>query len=179
MEVGISSAVSRFCASWLATRRRDFSREARGSRKMRTEGPAPLRAAPRMPLPFSSWRQGSSGQSAAAIRLVDAVFEGGGKQIGTSLGEGGEQEHRILHVGDGVGSRIVSGEDAAGFFGRQSFVREQRGVAATSLSGGWWRPGLRDFRSYLYLRSSVCSRSCLCARPLGWPVRAERPCGRR
>ena len=53
---------------------------------------------------------------------MDAVFERDGEQIGASLREGGEQEHGILHVGDGVGTRILRGKDAAGFFGREALL---------------------------------------------------------
>jgi len=57
-----------------------------------------------------------------AIGLVDAVFESRGEKIGSALGEGGEQEHGILHVEDGVGARILRGQDEAGFFGGEAFV---------------------------------------------------------
>jgi len=60
---------------------------------------------------------------------VDAVFERGGKKVGTALGEGGEQEHGILHVGYGVGARVLGGEGAASFFGGESLIgdgEEQR-----------------------------------------------------
>src|SRR5208282_1262297 len=45
-----------------------------------------------------------------AVGLVNAVFQGDGEQVRTALGEGGEQQHGILHVGDGVGAGILRGE---------------------------------------------------------------------
>jgi len=53
---------------------------------------------------------------------VDTVFERGGEQVGAALGEGGEQEHGILHVGDGVGARILGWQDAPGFFGQEALL---------------------------------------------------------
>jgi len=53
---------------------------------------------------------------------MDAVFEGGGEQVVTALGEGREQQHGVLHVGDGVRARILRGEDATGFFGGEALL---------------------------------------------------------
>ena len=50
---------------------------------------------------LQTWQQRAQGR---AIRLVEAVFEGYGKKVGAPFGESREQEHGILHVGDGIGA---------------------------------------------------------------------------
>src|SRR5208337_379074 len=45
-----------------------------------------------------------------AIRLVDAVFESRMQQVRTVLRERREQEHRVLDVGDSVGTRVLEGQ---------------------------------------------------------------------
>jgi len=58
-----------------------------------------------------------------AVRLMDTVGQGIAQELAAALHEGGQQEHRVLNVGDGVGARILGGEDAAGFFSRERIGR--------------------------------------------------------
>ena len=85
---------------------------------------------------LQTWEQGTE---RSAIRLVDAVFERGGEQRMTPLGEGGEQEHGVLDVDHGIGARIVLGEGAACFLGGKALIRdgEQQGPLPFRLDTGY------------------------------------------
>ena len=75
----------------------------------------------RLPTQFLQTRQQRAERG--AIRLMDAVFERRREQVVTTLGEGSEQQHRILDVGDGVVPGILRGQHSAGFFGGQGLIR--------------------------------------------------------
>ena len=123
MEVRSNSARSPLRARWAPTDLRAVRAEKSGSRKTITDGPAPLRATPRIPgLPVNSCRHGSRGQSRGAVRLMDAVFERSGEQVVTTLRKGGQQQHRVLDVRDGVLPGILRRQHAASFFGGQGLV---------------------------------------------------------
>lgn len=70
---------------------------------------------------------------------MDAVFERRGKKVGTALGEGGEQEHGILHVGDGVGARILGRKHATGFCRQEALLgdREEEGPLPFRADAGY------------------------------------------
>jgi hypothetical protein len=59
-----------------------------------------------------------------AIGLMDAVFQSRWEQVGTILGEGRQQKHGVLDVGDRIGSRVLEGKDAARLLGRKRRVRD-------------------------------------------------------
>ena len=44
----------------------------------------------------------------------------------SSLGEGGEQQHGVLDVGNGVGARILRGKHAAGALGGERVIRDRQ-----------------------------------------------------
>jgi len=61
-----------------------------------------------------------------AIRLVDAVFERGGEQISAVLRERGQEQHRVLNVGDGVGARVLERQHAPGLLGREQSIGDSQ-----------------------------------------------------
>ena len=123
MEVRSNSAQSPLPARWAAT---DCSRLLGGGAGIEENDDRWAGAAEGcaedawFPGQFLQTRQ--QGAERGAVRLMDAVFERGGEQVVTPLGEGGEQEHGVLDVGDGIGARILRGEHAAGFFGGQGLI---------------------------------------------------------
>ena len=144
MEVGINSAASRRRARWSMTFLRVFCREERGSRKINTEGPAPLRAAPRIPsVPFSSCRATQQRAQRCAIGLVNAVFQSRGEHVGASLGECRKQEHGVLDIRDQHRRANTAGAGHGGPVRSKAARRERRATAASSLSAGRRPPGLR------------------------------------
>jgi len=60
-----------------------------------------------------------------AIGLVNAIRKCGGEQIVASLGEGCQQKHRILNIGDRIGTIILSRENAPGLFSREGLGRQR------------------------------------------------------
>ena len=84
----------------------------------RTEGPAPLRATPRMPgVAGQGQKKRQEGAGFHAVGLVEAVLHGGAEEVAAALGEGGDQQCGALDVGDGVGAGVGGGEQGAGFLG--------------------------------------------------------------
>ena len=73
-------------------------------------------------LPFQFLQRGKQRTQWGAVGLVHAVVESDGEQVVASAHEGGEQEHGILHVGDGVGTRVLGGKGVAGRFGGERVI---------------------------------------------------------
>ena len=71
---------------------------------------------------FQFLQTGQQRAKRSAIGLVDAVFERCGKKIGSALREGGQHQHGILYIDDGVGPRILRGEHEPSFFRRKAFL---------------------------------------------------------
>ncbi len=75
---------------------------------------------------FEFLERGQQRTERRAIRLVNAVFERRGEQVGTILRERREQQHRVLNVGDGIGARVLEGQDAAGLLGREQGIGDSQ-----------------------------------------------------
>jgi hypothetical protein len=48
---------------------------------------------------------------------MDPVFQSDAEQVWSTLHEGGEQQHGILNIGDGIGTGILLGKNATSIFG--------------------------------------------------------------
>ena len=70
---------------------------------------------------LQTWQQRTE---RGAVRLMDAIFKRGSEQVVTALGEGSQQQHRVLNVRDRVIPRILRRQHAASFFGGENLIRD-------------------------------------------------------
>jgi hypothetical protein len=104
-----------------------------------TAGPAPLKAAPRMPCspPAAAAGAAAAGRSARPIRLVNAVFHGHAAAGRLGLGKGQSQQRRRLNVGDHVGARVTGRQHRARLAGGQGSAGKTT-MARHSAGGTTW-----------------------------------------